>query len=152
MSRSGAMIAAAWALLGCGPGLPLRVQRQATRELHCEPPGLRVRAVGVLQSRGPSPVEVSVFDVEGCDLEHRYFCTPGKSGAARCAPALQSVTPKTTWAGLQRALSLLRTAARGRCPAETLRVEQESETLFVFEACDGRWPYHCRDRGCERLR
>ena len=133
-------------LHGCAHDLHQRAQRQASDELHCTAPGLRVRAVGVLQSRGPHPQQVSVFDAEGCDADRRYFCVASRG----CASTLGFV-PKETRAGLERALWLLRTETRGRCPGEAQRVVQESESLFVLETCDGRWEYHCRDAGCERL-
>jgi hypothetical protein len=139
-------LAAVLPLNACAHDLHRRAQRQASEELHCVAPGLRVRAVGMLQSRAPRAEQVSVFDAEGCDDERRYFCTASRG----CAPTL-ALVPKETRAGLERALWLLRTETRGRCPGEAQRVIQESESLFVLETCDGRWDYHCRDAGCERL-
>jgi len=133
-------------LQACAHDLHLRAQRQAVDELRCAAPGLRVRAVGVLQSRAPHAVEVSVFDAEGCDAERRYFCVARRA----CEPTL-ALVPREQRAGLELALWLLRTETRARCPGDTLRVVQESESLFVLEACDGRWEYHCRATGCERL-
>ena len=133
-------------LHGCAHDLHFQAQRQAVDELHCAAPGLRVRAVGVLQSLGPYVQEVSVFDAEGCNGEQRYYCMAFQACEPTLERALERVDP-----GLERALWLLRTQTRGRCPGEELRVVQESESLFVLEACDGRWEYHCRDAGCERL-
>lgn len=139
-------------LSGCVRDLHGRAGRQATEELRCAAPGLRVRAVGVLESRPPHVQEVSVFDAEGCDAERRYYCVRDAGSGPRCAVELAGVVSADAHAGLARALWLLRTQTRGRCPGETQRVVQESQSLFVLEACDGRWQYHCRATACERLR
>ena len=133
---------------GCAHDLQLQAQSQAKHALRCEPPGLRVRAVGVLQGRAPYALEVSVFDAEGCDAEQRYFCAANQA----CSTTLDTLLPKSARAGMARALWLLRTQTRARCPGETQRVVVESESLFVLETCDGRWEYHCRAQSCERLK
>jgi hypothetical protein len=132
----------------CAHDVVARVRGQASAELRCARDGLRVRVVGTLRGPGRAPVELHVVDAEGCDAERRYFCVPG--GA--CATTLAAVVPAASRAGLHRALWLLRTQTRGRCPGDTQRVVQESESLFQLETCDGLWPYHCRAAGCERLR
>ena len=142
------MLLLACVLSACAHDVAARVRGQASRELSCVGEGLRVQVVGTLQGRGREPVQLHVVDAEGCDAERRYFCVPG--GA--CATTLEAVTPATSHAGLKRALWLLRTQTRGRCPGDTQRVVQESESLFVLETCDGRWSYHCRASGCDRLR
>ena len=147
-SRRLALCALALLCSACAHDVVARVRGQASGELRCARDGLRVQVVGTLQGPGRAPVELRVVDAEGCDAERRYFCVPG--GA--CATTLEAVAPTPSRAGLERALWLLRTQTRGRCPGDTQRVVQESESLFQLETCDGLWPYHCRAAGCERLR
>jgi hypothetical protein len=142
------LCASALLCTACARDVVARVRGQSSGELRCASDGLRVRVVGTLRGPGRAPVELHVVDAEGCDAERRYFCVP--RGA--CATTLAAVVPAPARAGLERALWLLRTQTRGRCPGETQRVVQESESLFRLETCDGLWPYHCRAAGCERLR
>jgi len=112
-----------------------------------------VREVGTLTAgvggAARTPLRVTVYDAEGCAAAERYLCTDAEG--PRCVRALTALPRAETHAALSRALEVLRMAARARCPGSTLRVTQESETLFHYDACDGAWLYHCRERGCERL-
>jgi hypothetical protein len=134
---------------GCAPGLRSHAERQAARELSCSGAALRVRPIGQLVL-GRGALNVLLYDAAGCEREQLYLCV--EEPAARCVTrSAQLATGPAQDAALTRALHLLRTTARARCPEATLRVVQESESLFRFEACDGAWLYHCRARGCERL-
>jgi hypothetical protein len=126
---------------------PLAVRR-AERELHCAPPALRVRGVGRLLVGPLAATQVELYEASGCEQEQLYLCS---SNSGRCERELGALPRPETHAALARAEQVLRAAARARCPEAELRVTQESETLFRFEACDGAWLYHCRARGCERL-
>ena len=155
MRRGGPALCALLLLLGCGAGLAERAAWQARQDLHCAPSGLHVRQVGTLVAGtgrgqgGVGPLAVAVYDAEGCDAAQRYLCT--STPKTSCTAELGALPRPETHAALKRALDVLRIAARARCPGSTLRVTQESETLFRYEACDGSATYHCRKRGCERL-
>ena len=132
----------------CGSGLAHRATLLAERELHCAPPALRVRSVGELRVGSHAAHRVELYEASGCEQEQLYLCT---TEARQCAKEIGALPWPNTQPALERALRLLRTTARARCPESELRVIQESESLFRFEACDGAWLYHCRARGCERL-
>ncbi len=133
---------------GCAPSLAKSARLRAERELRCVEPALRVRAVGVLQVGSRARHEIELFEASGCEQEQIYLCS---RQTRRCERELAALPWPETHAALARAEALLRQAARARCPDSELRVVQESESLFRFEACDGHWSYHCRARGCERL-
>ena len=138
-----------FALGGCAAGLGSVATRQAQRELRCSPPALRMRGVGELRVVGRRQThEVVLYEASGCEQERLYLCAADTHG---CAHEIDALPWPEAHAAFERALQVLRTAARARCPASELRVSAESETLFRFEACDGAWLYHCRARGCERL-
>jgi len=134
----------------CGAATAVVVERRAQRELSCRTPALRVQATGELVVGRQAQSRVQLYDAEGCEREQRYLCVDAPE--PRCATRVADLpVPAAQHAGLERALRLLRTTARARCPESELRVVQESETLFRFHACDGAWLYHCRALGCERL-
>jgi hypothetical protein len=136
------------ALLGCGQAAAGVAQQRAERELHCQPPALRVHAIGTLRVLAWPGHPVSLYEASGCEQEQLYVCSDGQT---RCERSIADLPEPAAHPALERALELLRTAARARCPESELSVVQESATLFQFAACDGAWLYHCRARGCERL-
>jgi hypothetical protein len=136
-------------LAGCGSASAALAERSAARELSCPAPRLRVQATGELAVGVPPALRVSLYDAEGCARELRYLCV--EQPQVRCTIRIEALPEAAHHRALARALHLLRTSARARCPGSELRVVQESETLFRFHACDGAWLYHCRARGCERL-
>jgi hypothetical protein len=107
-----------------------------------------MRGVGELRSGGRREHVVELYEASGCDQEQLYVCAVETHA---CVHEIASLPWPEARPVLEREHALLRTAARARCPESELRVVQESETLFRFEACDGTWLYHCRARGCERL-
>jgi hypothetical protein len=133
---------------GCGASLAQTAARQARRELHCASPALRMRGVGVLRSIEPRAHTVELYEASGCDQEQLYVCAVELHA---CVHEIAGLPWPDARPVLEREHALLRSAARARCPAGELRVAQESQTLFRFEACDGAWLYHCRARGCQRL-
>lgn len=138
-------------LAGCAASLSTVAAHQAERELACSPPALLMRGVGELRvGRTAHPDwNVELYEASGCEKEQLYFCA---RGARDCVHAIDALPWPDAHPAIERALSLLRTVARARCPQSALGVVAESESLFRFEACDGSWLYHCRARGCERLR
>jgi hypothetical protein len=134
---------------GCGSGAAALAERSAVRELSCRPPELRVQPTGEVVVGTPASLHVTVYDAEGCEREQRYLCVDLPE--LRCVTRPAELAQPEQRRAFDRALHLLRTSARARCPGSELRVVQESETLFRFEACDGSWLYHCRARGCDRL-
>lgn len=151
MRTAAALLSCVILAVGCASPLVGLAERRAARELSCPPPALRVQPTGELAVRaGAQRLRVELFDAEGCEREQRYLCV--EAPRPRCVTHVAELTlPPTQQAALERALHLLRTTARARCPGSDLAVVQESETLFRFHACDGAWLYHCRARGCERL-
>lgn len=151
MRNAAALLSCVILAVGCSPTLASIAERRAARELSCRPPALRVQPTGELEvGRAARRVRVALYDAEGCEREQRYLCL--EAAEPQCALQAANLSlPPVQQAALERALRLLRTTARARCPGSELRVVQESETLFRFHACDGAWLYHCRARGCERL-
>jgi hypothetical protein len=139
----------AFALPGCASGVAEVAHGRAARELRCREPALRVRAIGELDVLAWADHPVSLFEASGCEQEQVYVCAD--AGGARCERAIDDLPRPQAHAALTQALALLRTKSRARCPEAELRVVQESQTLFRFEACDGQWLYHCRARGCDWL-
>jgi hypothetical protein len=137
--------------VGCASPLVPIAERRAAGELSCRPPALRVQPTGELAvGADAQPLRVELFDAEGCEREQRYLCVDVPQ--PRCVTHVAELAlPPRQRAALERALHLLRTTARARCPGSDLAVIQESETLFRFHACDGAWLYHCRAHRCERL-
>jgi hypothetical protein len=119
------------------------------RELRCREPALRVRHIGELRVLSWPDHPVSLYEASGCEQEQVYVCAD--AGNVRCERDIADLPRPEAHPALVQALSLLRLAARARCPESELRVVQESQTLFRFAACDGEWLYHCRARGCEWL-
>ena len=137
-------------VLGCGAGSAEVAQARAVRELKCGASELRVQAIGELRVLASPDRVVSLFEAHGCDQWQMYACVD--EDGARCERSIAELPYAPAHPALERALELLRTTSRARCPASELRVEQESQSLFRFEACDGAWLYHCRARGCEWIR
>jgi hypothetical protein len=134
---------------GCGSGLSELAESSAQRDLACTLPGRRLQAIGRLTVAPAVPFEVELYEASGCEQEQLYLCTTEPS--PRCARSIEALPRPDTHAALARSLRLLRTASRARCPTAELSVVQESESLFVFEACDGTWLFHCLSERCERL-
>lgn len=134
---------------GCAPGVAEVAHGRAVRELRCREPALRVRPIGELNVLSWAGHPVSLFEASGCEQEQVYVCAD--TGGVRCERAIDDLPRPEAHAALEQALALLRTKSRARCPESELRIVQESQTLFRFEACDGEWLYHCRARGCEWL-
>jgi hypothetical protein len=139
----------ALALAGCAPSLTDAADTTAQREMPCAIPGRRVLPVGKLVVAPRAPLEVTLYEASGCEQERLYLCIASEH--PRCESDIARLPQPGSHAALTRALHLLRTTSRARCPAADLTVTQESESLFRFHACDGTWLYHCRARGCERL-
>jgi hypothetical protein len=134
---------------GCGGGLAELAATQAERELHCNDAALRMRSVGALEvGRKDARHRVELYEASGCDQEQLYLCA---RGGRDCARDIATLPWPADHPALTRAFEVLHMAARARCPESDLLVSAESETLFRFTACDGRWLYHCRARGCEQL-
>lgn len=148
LARIGGLL---WALaLGaCAPSLAGVADKTAQREMPCAIPGRRVLPVGRLVVSPRAPLEVALYEASGCEQERLYLCV--EQDHPRCEHEIAQLPQPDSHAALARALHLLRTTSRARCPAADLAVVQESESLFRFHACDGTWLYHCRARGCERL-
>jgi hypothetical protein len=146
--HAGVLQAIVLAAAGCGTGLAGIATPLAERELHCGAPALRMRGVGVLRTLGAHPRTVELYEASGCDQEQLYVCAVEMRGCVHEIAALPWPDARPV---LEREQTLLRTAARARCPEDELRVVQESETLFRFEACDGAWLFHCRAHACVRL-
>jgi hypothetical protein len=147
--RSSLVMLAGCLLSGCA-ALETQARVRASADLRCEPRLLRVQRVGTLRVRPRAPIELALYQAEGCDGEREYFCAQDGErvvceSVARALPWPESV------ASIEQARRLLRTSSRARCPGTELRVVQESVSLFRYEACDGRWLYHCRRGRCEGL-
>ena len=137
------------ALLGCAQSLGALVQARAERELACAPPAVVVQPSGELRARaGDGLAALVVFEASGCEREQRYVCA---KDTRICEHDFARLPRPDTRAVYEREHELLRKAARARCPGSELRITQESESLFRFDACDGSWLYHCLARGCQRL-
>jgi hypothetical protein len=156
MSRAGARLAfivcCGAALGACGSEAAQVAQARAVRELRCRAPALRVQSIGELRVRALPDAPVALFEAHGCDQWQFYACVQAPAGGGlRCERDVAELPYPAAHPALARALELLRTTARARCPASELRVVQESESLFQYAACDGTWTFHCRARGCERI-
>ena len=136
-------------IAGCGPSLAALAEQRAVRDFGCRAPALRMQKTGELQVGGRAGLRVELHEASGCDREQLYLCVD--QPRARCESAITALPDAAHHQDIERALHVLRTVSRARCPASELRVVQESQTLYQYEACDGRWLYHCRARGCERL-
>lgn len=139
------------ALAGCGAGLADAADRAAQREMPCAIPGRRVVPVGHLVVAPRAPLEIALYEASGCEQERLYLCVDDHGAHCEHDIAQLPQPAPDSHAAIARALHLLRTASRARCPAAEITVVQESESLFHFHACDGNWLYHCRARGCDRL-
>ncbi len=131
---------------GCGAGGMGAARGVAERTLGCGGPDLRVDALGELVVGPRDPITVQVYDAHGCAAHSAVFCRT--DGPLRCEQTPGALVAPAQAQALARALHLRRTASRARCAPETLRVVQESETLWTYHACDGSWDYHCRAGGC----
>jgi hypothetical protein len=131
-------------LAGCAT-MRGRVERAAGQELDCKPAKLRVQSLGELQLLEPV-LRLQVYHAEGCQQERTYYCRSGGT----CAARLKTLgIGEAARAAVLRALHIRRTTSRARCPSDAERLVQESQTLYRFETCDGRWLVHCLRRGCE---
>jgi hypothetical protein len=123
-------------------------RRLAEAQLSCHGRALRVDPIGELWLRPRAPVRLSVYDAHGCGDAQVYLCD--EATPVRCVREPSALAPELASLAT-RALHLRRTISRARCPAREERVVQESESLWRFEACDGRWTLHCVGDRCERL-
>jgi hypothetical protein len=137
---------------GCANDAARVAEARAVRELRCQASALRVQAIGELRVLALGEEPVWLFEAHGCDQWQFYACANGRGESSlRCGRTVQELPYPAAHPALQRALDLLRTTARARCPESELRVDQESASLYRYEACDGTWIFHCRARGCERI-
>jgi len=137
------------AISACGASLAQLAERRAVGDFGCRPPALRVSEMGELRVGRQPGLRVELYEASGCEREQVYLCVDEPS--ARCESAISALPAHADHRALERALHLLRTVSRARCPGSELRVSQESESLYRYEACDGRWLYHCRRERCDRL-
>jgi hypothetical protein len=137
------------AIAACGPDLAELARRRAMHAFGCLPPALQLRSMGELHVGVRGALRVYLYEASGCEREQVYLCVD--EPVARCEPTISRLPAPALHPALARALHLLRTVSRARCPGSELRVTQESQTLYRYQACDGRWLYHCRAHRCDRL-